>query len=130
MTTNMPQLDTLTYRYATTFKIVNIELQKLDNKYHFQYIVNTQNMQCRYCCAKLICSDTNCCVHNPGYHTYYDTNSWEIRRSPPMTSSTSWDRLSRAHKMNTKKYKKNTQFNVLRPKLGLRPQGENLREFY
>ena len=22
---------------------------------------------------------SNCCVHNPGYHTYYYTNSWEIR---------------------------------------------------
>jgi len=29
--------------------------------------------------TELICSDTNCCVHNPGYHIYYDTNSWEIR---------------------------------------------------
>jgi len=29
--------------------------------------------------TKLICSDTNCSVYNLGYHTYYDTNSWEIR---------------------------------------------------
>ena len=63
--------------------------------------------------TKLICSDTNYCVHNPGYHTYY-TNSWEIQRSPPTTSSTSWDRLSQAHKMNIKRYKKkNTQFKVV-----------------
>ena len=67
-------------------------------------------------------SETNCCVHNPGYHTYYDTDSWEIRRSPPTTTSTLWDRLLRAHKMNIKRYKKkNTQFNVVRPKLGLCP---------
>ena len=76
--------------------------------------------------TKLIYSDTNCCVHKPGYHTYYDTNSWEIRRSPPTTSSTPWDRLPRAHKMNIKRYKKkNTQFNVVRPKLGLCPRGEH-----
>jgi len=29
--------------------------------------------------TKLICFDTNSCVHNPGYHSYYYTNSWEIR---------------------------------------------------
>ena len=29
--------------------------------------------------TKLIYSYTNYCVHNLGYHTYYDINSWEIR---------------------------------------------------
>ena len=31
------------------------------------------------CCDRIDMLDTNYCVHNPGYHTYYDTNSWEIR---------------------------------------------------
>jgi len=75
--------------------------------------------------------DTNYCVHNSGYHTYYDTNNWENTGSPPITSSTSWDRLPRAHKMNIKRYKKkNTQFNVVRSKFGLRLRGENLRKLY
>ena len=75
--------------------------------------------------TKLIYSDTNCCVHNSRYHTYYNTNSWEIWGSPPTTSSTLWDRLPRARKMNIKRYKKkNTQFNVVRPKLSLYPRGE------
>ena len=83
------------------------------------------------CCAKLICFDSNYCVQNLGYHTYYDTNSWEIRRSSLTTSSTPCDRLPRAHKMNIKRYKKkNAQFNVIRPKLGLCPWGKNLRELY
>jgi len=39
--------------------------------------------------------------------------------------------LPRAHKMNIKSYKKkNTQFNLVRLKLGLRPRGENLKELY
>jgi len=80
---------------------------------------------------KLIHSDINYRVHNPRYHTFYDPNSWEIWRSRPMTSIMPWDRLPRAHMMNIKRYKKkNTQFNVIRPKLGLHPRGENLREFY
>ena len=78
-----------------------------------------------------ISSDTNCCEHNLGYHTYYDTNSYEIQRFPSMTSNTPWDRLPRAHKMNIKIYKKkNTQFNVIPPKLDLRSRGVNLREIY
>ena len=36
---------------------------------------------------KSICFDTNYCVHKPGYHTYYDINSWEIR-DPPTVSNT------------------------------------------
>jgi len=49
---------------------------------------------------------------------------------PPMTSSL-WDQFPRAHKMNIKSYKKkSTKFNVVRPKLGLHPRGENLREYY
>jgi len=48
----------------------------------------------------------NCCMHNPGYHTYYDTNSWEIRRFPLTTLSTPWDQLSRAYKMNIKRLRR------------------------
>jgi len=63
---------------------------------------------CEFYVAKLICSDTNCCVHNSKYHTYYDINCWEIRKSLLTTSSTPWDRLPRTHKMNIKRYKKKT----------------------
>jgi len=28
------------------------------------------------CCNKIYMLDTNYCVHNPVYRTYYDTNSW------------------------------------------------------
>jgi len=31
------------------------------------------------CCDEIDMLDTNYCVHNPWYHTYYDTNSWAIR---------------------------------------------------
>ena len=72
---------------------------------------------------------TNCCMHNPRYHSYYDTNSWGKRRSPPTTSNTPWNRLPRAHEMNIKRYKKkNTQFNMIRSKLCLPSRGKNLRE--
>jgi len=65
-------------------------------------------------------SDTNYCVHNPGYHTYYDTNSWEIRDIHRWSQA----RYEIDYLEHTRWILKNIigrTHNLMWPKLGLRP---------
>jgi len=48
------------------------------HKYEIRYETRYNLLWCTQCCDEIDMLDINYGVHNSGYHTYYDTNSWEI----------------------------------------------------